>query len=118
MFSFIGVPALERMMTVAYMEKPMIMAVRQRRTVLASVCPRLRVVDRPTKRPASSRTMNVAAPLLNGSPNTLTNSRSEYAAAFGRSGMSPKRIAASIVHDRMNIPSSCMRLYLPSSFIR
>ena len=113
-----GVPALERIMTVAYNEKPMIIVVTHRRTVLTTTLLCFRLLNNPQKSAKNNTSMNVIAPLLNGRPNTLTKSRSVYAAAFGRNGIIPKRMAARIRHESMKMPHNSLKEYEPFSRIR
>ena len=105
-------------MTVAYNEKPMIIVVTHKRTVLSTTLPRLRLWNKPQKSAVNNAIRNAMAPLLNGRPNTLTKRRSVYAAAFGRNGIIPKRMAARITQESMKMPHSSLNEYDPFSRIR
>ena len=57
-------------------EKPMVIMVTHSRAVFQNTFPFFMVWERPQKQAAMSTAMKKAAPLLNGSPNTFTKSRS------------------------------------------
>ena len=105
-------------MTVAYNEKPMIIVVTHKRTVLSTTLPYFRLLNSPQKSAENSTIRNTIAPLLNGRPNTLTKRRSVYAAALGRNGIIPKRMAARITQESIKMLHSSLNEYDPFSRIR
>ena len=102
-YSLVGVFALERMITIEKSENPITIIVKHSRTVFASTFCCFSVRNMPQKHAPRSRSMNTAAPELNGMPSALTKNLSKPAAIFGRYGMIPKRITARITTDTRNI---------------
>ena len=102
-------------MSIENSENPIRMVVTHSRAVFQKTLRRLSVDHRPQKHRAKSATMKKAAPLLYGRPNTLTNSRSMYAAIFGRYGMNRKFSTPRITTPTAKILTSSQKVKGPSS---
>ena len=75
-YSLVGVFAEDLTITTEKMEKPITMTVKQSSTVFATTAFFFIVRKSPQKHAARRAIMKKAAPVLNGSPNTFTKSRS------------------------------------------